>query len=267
MGIDTYNVSLTKSTAQSVLNRLFSEVYSLYNQSEPDHEWYNKSVQVLEFSNEVEIGFTHAQAFVLAMIKERWDDLPLSIRMPFSLSWDDFAKKYTRGKAKSTYEGYVLTARIWLIEEFGKGKVVRISQRSEDGSPLIENGKPLYEDKEFIPYQIDFSKLTILNSRARSNNMTEELWEMLVDDWYNCDNLRIAATNGDDLDPTKRYLSYFHLEGPWLCISRADRTIEIAEINWERYDTDDLVKEAIDTLLRNLRVIMDEDKIHVINGK
>jgi len=267
MSIETYTTQLTVDTAKAVLNRLFSEIYSLYNQEEPDHAWYNKSVQVLEFSNEVEIGFLHAQAFVLAMIKERWDNLPLSIRMPFNLSWDEFAKKHTRGKAKSTYEGYVLTARIWLMEEFGKGKVVRITKRSEDGSPIIENGKVLFEDREFIPYQIDFSKLSILNSRARNNDMTDELWEMLVDDYYNCDNLRIISANGNDIDSTKQYLAYFHLEGPWLCITQADKTIEIAEINWESYDTDPLVKYAIDMLMKNLRIVMDEDKIHVINGK
>ena len=60
------------------------------------------------------------------------------------------------------------------------------------------SGKPVLNDKtneprtktiEFDPYKVDMSKLLLVTSRARESKMTAELWEMLSDDYYSCEDL------------------------------------------------------------------------------
>lgn len=259
--IDT---SIASKTASSVLTRVFTEIKGLSNASEYSETWIENSLNILRFSKDIEEGFAHGRATMLAIFKDRWDDLPLSFRKQHGYEFINFAKIWTGGKAKSTIEAYILAAKLWILDEFGTGKVVEIKERSPEGKPLRnKKGAEITKLIEFCPYSVPISKLELLNPRARNNDMTDKLWEMLVDDFYTCDDIR-QEHNKDKQDGNgPQYVLKYDLSGPFLvAYQNGSPGAQIAEFNWGEYETDPLVKESIDTILKVLGVSMEEDKIY-----
>jgi hypothetical protein len=256
---------LAKKTAGSVLDKVFAEIKTLAQVSEHSEQWAQNGLNILRFSNDIEIGFAHSKAAMLAIFKDAWDSLPLSFRKQYGYQFIRFAKIWTGGKGTSTISNYIATAKIWVLDEYGFGKQIEIKERSVDGSPIIENGRQATKQVTFYPYNVSLSKLGILNVRALKDDMTDTLWEMLVDDFYTCDDVRAEHHKDNGDGKGHQYTLKYGLLGPALVVYQNQECVVVAEeLNWAEYETDPLVKDAIDTVIRILNIEMDEDKIHKI---
>jgi hypothetical protein len=255
------DTSLATKTADGVLHRVFHEIRTLSNQTEYSDVWLDNVLNILRFSQDIEIGFGHSKVTTLAIVKNRWEKLPHSFRKQYNFAFINFAKVWT-SKAKSTIDAYTLTAKVWILDEFGKNKVVIITDRADDGKPIIEDGKIKRKQVEFCPYTIDLSKLSILNPRALKNDMTDELWEMVVDDFYTCDDIRKEHHKDKKDGNGPQYVLRYNLDGPGLFASQNGDSVCVAEaLNWEEYESDPVVQSAINHFLEVLGVKTDEDKI------
>lgn len=256
-----FDVAIATKTARSVLERMFKDLEDL-RVSEYTENWLLTLLETLQFTISIESGFMLAKVTILTVIKDRWDDLPFQARRDLGYDFKTFAKLWTGGKASSTIDQYTQTAKTWVIDGFGKGRQVEINERAADGKPIIEDGKIKTKLVEFEPYAVDYSKLMIMNARARKNDLTDKHWEMLCDPFYTCDDLRMEnatpSANGND------YQLRYRMEGPLLSAFKNGESAPIGELNWEEYETNELVKDAIDHLLAVLNVPMDEDIIYRI---
>lgn len=252
-------------TVEGVMSKVFHELDSL-NTAEPSLEWGARMIQVLRFTQGFEVGFTHAKAYALAIIKEHWDDLPFEFRREHGFSFMEFARLYT-GKERSTIDNYINTAKVWFIDKIKPLGRIKVIERAPDGKPLKEGGIYQTTEKEFNPFLVDMSKLLLLNSRASRGKMTERLWEMLVDDFYTCEDVSLESMGGLTPDGTGMSLRFF-IEGPGLYAQYGPDVICIAEeLNWEDYEQGGLSKDAINRLLLVLNITLDEDAIYKITHR
>lgn len=255
------DASIASLTAESVVVRLFKELDKLRNANDTSAEqWFKTVLDVSVFSQQIEIGFGHARAYGLAIIKENWDNVDTNIRREYGFAFDNFAASIT-GKKPSTVAGYIRTAQIWFIDKVSPGKQIEITLRDSSGRPIRdENGKVVTEHRDFVPFKVDLSKLLAVNARAARNEMTDRLWEMLIDDFYRCEDVqKEAAGNGKEPD---FYRPSFFLLGPSLCAEVAGETIVIAdELNWEGYENHPPTKDTMDLLFKVLDVVQDEDRL------
>lgn len=256
-----------QNESKVLIRRAVTELTHLEQNRFVDSDWFEKARGILDYTRMVTVGFQHIRIKTLLMIYEHWDDVPLPDRMQFSNDFFQFAKLYTDGKDVSTIENYLGVARTWLKEGYGKGKQIEILERSPSGDPILEHGKPVTKMVEFDPLEVDLSKLLIIKRRANTDTMTPELWEMLVDDYYRCEDLRLAhqGLSGNQLPPPDQIK--YTIEGPYLCLQQFGEIKPIAELFWKEYETDESVRDSIDTLLRCLNVKRDEERIDMITRK
>lgn len=251
--------SVATRVADGVLTRVFSEL-DILQQTLPTEEWAQKLIDILTFSQAVETGFTHAKAYVLVLLKDGWEQLPFDFRMKLGLSFDYFAQIYTGGKSQSTIDNYLNTARTWFLKKIRPAGLISTTSRLPDGRPIVLNGVPQRLNVEFNPYNVDITKLLILNGKANRGELTDRLWEMLVDPFYSCDDI-IRGGMPATPDPNPDYVTFF-VEGPGLYASFNGQTFEVvAELDWESYDTDPDFKTVLSNMFTRLGVTLDEQKI------
>lgn len=256
--INTAN-ELQQSTAtliaDSVVAKLFTEIDKFQSKS-VDALWFDDLLGVFNFSQSVEIGFLHARSYVLALIKQHWEELPHDIRSKYGFTFSFFAQMVT-GKERSTVDSYVNVAKTWFIDKVRPSGDVRISARDMKGKPLTGQ----YRYVPFNPYSIDMSKLLIVNRRASRGEMSDRLWEMVVDPFFSCEDLAREnssqlLSNGDTPD------EYYEALGPGIFFKSGLDSVCICEsLNWEEYDSDERVKAGIDRLLKLLDISRDDDVI------
>ena len=250
--------------AESVVTRLFGEIEKLKNVTNVDESWFKTVMDVIAFCGSIEVGFAHGRAFMLAIVKPKWDDLPFAVRKQFGLDFMSFARAVT-GKEESTINNYINTANVWFINKVRPNGVVRIVERDVEGRPIMKaDGTPVTKDVEFNPFMIDMSKLLAVNSRAAKGEMTDRIWEVLTDPTYDCSDVQkehsVAKINGEMPD------EYFINIGPGIYYkSGPDLVCVIEELNWGEYESDPLVKKGIDQILRCLHVKLDETYIYDLN--
>ena len=267
MGLTLVKEQLDQSVAvlaaESVLTHLFSDLDHLNSPLAVDAEWFTQVVDLLTFSTTIKEGFGHARAYALAIIKQHWEEIGIDIRKQYGFSFDSFAHSATNKKA-STINNYIRTAEVWFIQKINPGKQIEITTRDQEGKPIRdEKGRVITSWKDFTPYIIDLSKLLAVNARAASGTMTTKLWEMLIDDYYSCEDIQLEAAGKDG--EKDFYRPSFFLLGPGLYVEVAGETKCIAEeLNWEGYETDDYIHDAIDLMLKVLDVMNEEDRIREI---
>lgn len=267
--IVTLNEHLDKSvasrTATGVLTRVFFELDRLAHTSEPDDAWAQQLVDLYTFSNSVEIGFLHAKAFILAILKPNWDSLSLEFRKRYGYSWVNFARLYTGGKELSTINNYVNVANVWFLDKVAPPGPIEINIRGEDGRPLLQAGRPEKMRVEFNPFMVPMSKLLVVTARAANEEMTPRLWEMLADPFFSYEDLRQEHT---DTASKSKYTISFFVEGPGLFAQLDGQTRCIAEeLNWDGYNEDATTTRAFDMFLKRLQIQADEERIYDIERK
>lgn len=249
---------LSQSTAtlmaDSVVSKLIIELERLFVQP-PTEAWFQNLLDVIKFSDSIEIGFMHAKIYVLATLKKNWEQLPVEIRKRYDFSFMNLARLIT-GKERSTIDNYISVAQTWLINKVAPSGDIKIAERDTHGKPIPAQFKYI----TFSPYAVDISKLLIVNRRAQNGEMTERLWEYLIDPYYTCEDLARECSqqlpNGDAPD------EYWETLGPGLYFKSGLESVCICEsLNWEEYDSNPAVKAGIDRLLKLLDVSRDEDVI------
>lgn len=257
MTLTNVQQELTDATAtlmaDSVVSRLFTEVEKFLTQP-PTEEWFNKLLDVIKFNSGVEIGFQNSRSLVLAIIRNNWDNLPLEIRKRYDFAFMNFARLVT-GKERSTIDGYCNVAGVWFINGVRPSGDVKIAERDTHGKPVP--GKFKYVP--FVPYQIDHSKLLIVTSRASRGEMTERLYEMLVDPYFTCEDLQ--RENSQLLPNGNLPDEYWETIGPGLWLTGPTGSVCIGELNWDEYEDNPAVKAGIDRLLKLLDIKRDDDVI------
>jgi hypothetical protein len=246
------NKSIAERAANSVITKLFVELEKLSKTEDPDEEWFGNVLEALKFVQGVEVGFGHAKAYALAIIKANWDNLDVEIRKQYGFAFMNFAKLFT-GKQEPTIMGYVRTAEVWFVGQTSPGHQVKVPDRDGTKKPT---GTYHYED--FSPYNVDMSKLLYLCSTASKGEMTENLWEMLVDNTVTCDEIEEAVRPKSHVEPE----SYFFVEGPYLMFKQNLDRVPIAEIEWNEYENNSVAKEGIDRLLSILNIKLDEHYLY-----
>lgn len=256
---------VSKLTISRVLDRVFSELDRLDVSAKTTSGWYDEITAALEFSDSAEIGFAHARAVTLALVKKYWDEvdeegyplIPHVIKRECGFSFMNYAKAKT-GAAESTIDNYIRTANIWFLGNTKPLGQIQVVKRELDGRPILQNGKPVYEYREFDPKAIDMSKLLLVNARATAGTMTEELWEKLVDPYYTCQEVHLAAlTSANPAQKEEEDLSLkFYFVGPGLYARKNGREICLCEeFEWEPYYAgDELAVEAINHVMLCLRI-------------
>lgn len=253
-------------TSRSVMKRVFNDLNTLSHAEEYDEEWFGTLVDVIRFTQDVETGFSHAKAYALLIMQQSWEKVPLKIRMKFDNSFHQFAKSIT-GKEASTVDNYIRTARVWLTDsKYHPIHKIRLVVRDEAGRPQIdENGRLMIKYVDFVPYEVDMSKLLLVSARATRKEMTDRLWELLVDPYATCSDLQIenALTAGLAGDPDEDLSLRFDVVGPYLVAKENGQEATVAELDWELYyqDTDSLTHRAIKHLLSVLDIKLDEEII------
>lgn len=258
--------SIDKLTAESVVSRLFYEIDRVAEPEVVNGEWLNQLVDVIKFSQDIETGFGHAKAYALAIIRKHWDRLPLDVRRSYDYQFMHFARLFT-GREKSTILNYISTAELWFIEKTRPEGTIPVKVRDASGRPVINPVTDQVRTKsvDFNPYLVDISKLLLVNGTARRGGMTEQLWEMLVDSFYSCDDIRAALTSTGTLAQEE---FYYFVEGPGLFVRCNGTVICLAEeLNWADYEKDVRTREIMNKFFSMLGVNLDteEDKLYAIS--
>jgi hypothetical protein len=247
-----------------VMNRVFHEIDRLATRDVSQPEWFSSMMDVLNFCNSAEIGFSHAKAYALAIIGEHWDDVDFNIRKNYGLSFKAFAVSVT-GKQWSTIDNLLRTARIWFINKVRPTSPIEVLVREPDGAPVMQdNGKPKTKFVEFEPFLVDMSKLLFMNSRANNDKMTPRLWSMLADDYFTCDDVRVANLTEDDGNGNKGdefdHSLKFHLEADELHVSELGETQVVGTLDFSTFydEPDGLKTRALKHMMYMLHVPDDE---------
>ena len=222
---EDFDASITELTADSIVSRLFYEIGQMAEPEEPDEMWLKQLIDVISFSQDIEVGFGHAKAFALYQIKKHWEDLPFDLRKQYNYGFMDFARLVT-GRESSTILNYISTAQLWFEEKPQPEGTVTVLVRDISGRPVINSitGEVRTKSVEFNPYLVDMSKLLLVNARVRSQAMTPQLWEYLVDVYYTCEDIRESLkvkTPDEDL-------FYYFIEGPGLFVRSGARVFCLA---------------------------------------
>lgn len=221
-------------------------------------KWFDSAVEVLQYCMDLETGFEHAKAYMLYVLKSNWEKLPFNLRAEVGVSFMRFAQLYT-SKEESTIRNYVNTAATWLSDEYELPPLVEIAQRDKDGRPITRNGVVQKQMIKFTPFSVDLSKLLILNRAFKMGQMTPKLWEMLADPVYTCADI-IRELHKDEERSQIVSLRFF-LEGSALCVTHNGDKVIVGVLNWEEYDTNPLVAEAINEILNLLSVSTEDNMI------
>ena len=249
--------SIEKLTAESVVGRLFFEIDHIAEPVEITKDWFAQLMAIIKFSQDVETGFGHAKAYVLAVVKQHWDEIPLEVRREYDYQFMHFARLVT-GKEESTVRNYISTAELWFVDKVAPEGTVTVKVRDISGKPLINplTNEARTKSVDFSPYLVDMTKLLRVSSTARRGAMTPQLWEMLVDPFYTCDDLALALKDGS---PVEEQEFYYFLEGPGLFVRLNGQVYCLAEeLNWYEYETNDEVRAAMDKFFAMLGVKQNE---------
>lgn len=263
--VDDLEEAVASLTSRSVMKRVFNDLNILASSKEFDENWFTTLVDVIQFTQDIEVGFSHAKAYALYIVHDNWESIPFSVRKHYDNSFWVFAKTMT-GKEASTVDNYIRTARVWLASKKNLPiHKIRLIMRDEAGRPEIDdNGRIIIKYVDFLPYEVDMSKLLLVNARAVRGEMTDRLWELLVDEYATCMDIQIeVAMTAGNAGPGGDLSLKFDVVGPYLIAKADGEEAPIGELDWDTYynDEDSLTHRAIQHLLTVLNIRLDEEVI------
>lgn len=249
------SLDYTDDIPVSAIRSIYNTLKSLED-APKDHEWVVAIKNVIQYSKKMEKGFELVRAYALTLLNKAWDEIPVDTKKTFGFTFIQVAMLWCEDWKSSTIYNYIDVVDTWITNDVTRQ--VAIPARTETGKPIIENGKQVVEYVEFDPAFIPISKLVAAKSAFKRGNMTDKTWELLVDPFATRDDLARAISPKKVTDTPK-----FFLEGSLLFILDGHEAF-VADLNFDEYDTDELVKKSIDKILDMLGVERDEDAIHRI---
>lgn len=246
--------------ADIITKRLFQRIEDAATAYRPQsEEWENDALQALRLCKNVEKGALSAQAYVLAMIQDHWEDMSIAFRREYDFQYDVLVMRETN-LMPSTMDNYTRAAKVFYGEDAKKplGKV-EVSKYDEYKRPVKVDGEVVKEYQDWDPSRYSISKLALVAPLAKQDKMTPRLWNMVADEQITVEALKkeiYKAPEGetDHRDPSLR----FTLDGDKIIAHEFGESVEIAELFFDNGDTD-LGRTALRRLLLFLNVQIEQD--------
>lgn len=267
-----YNSSpslLVDLSAEALTNRVLHELHSLEILPEEDmNGWWSKILSTLRFSVKVEKGCSIIKYYVLNIIKENWNNLPVDFRIPYEMEFDIFASRETGELSLGTIDNNMRAAKVFMQgNDYGIFGTVEVPERNEAGAIVVDaQGRPKTKRVEWNPADASMTKLVLVTPLAKDGTLKDrpDLLSMVMDSGTTADQLRRAIygrpeSTGNN-NNTNRDI-YYTLDGSLLVAWRNGESIEIAEIDYENYTDSDLAKDALDRLFSILTVKTDRQRL------
>lgn len=249
-------VEYTEDIPVGVIKSIYNTLKVLEN-APKDEEWVLAIRNVIQYSKKMEKGFELVRAYALTLLEQSWDEIPVEIKKTFGFTFIQVAMLWCEDWKSSTIYNYIDVVKTWIFGNISRQ--VAIPVRTETGKPIVENGRQVTEYIEFDPAFIPISKLVAAKAVYKRDGMTDHVWELLTDPFVTRDELA-RAINPKKVVNTPRCI----LEGSLLFVMRDGEEGFLADLNFDEYDTNNLVKEYIDKILDMLGVERDDDAIHRI---
>lgn len=249
--------------ASALASRCITEVNRINREVEGREEWLAEIHRLIVFFQKSGEAMENAKYYALTFVEDQWDSLPLSFRKQYGFDFIVLAEQIIKRDA-GTIKNNLRAIRTFLRDEKGPtGMTVTIPVK-RDGAPVIdEAGRPQVEVREWNPATVPLSKMAVLRSVAADDKLSPKLAAMAMDEDTTVDDLQVelySNRNGieDDgkgsADPELR----FGINGNVITVSRLGMSIEIGELYFDVYDTDDLAGDGIRRLARFLGIKMSE---------
>lgn len=188
----------------------------------------------------------------LAIMRDRWNEWPLTTRGVFSHKFSEYAYRRTH-YAPATVDNLVRAGRVWL-RGLPKGIPENVVLYDRDGEPT---GETVTAD----PFRLSVSKLVQTAAAARDGRLGNnevargQLFNPEVPVRVVNDTLQGRGSNDCEdancevvLSPANETIK-FYVEGPFIMVRKGEERNWVAELNVEDFGSDPLVKEAIRYLI------------------
>lgn len=156
-----------------------------------------------------------------------------------------FTQRSAREPAQRTINNRMAVYRDWVATDtIAHPDTVPIPVRDPDGEPIPEK----WEDIEFDPMQIDFSKLLYARGAARRGDMSPEAWTALTDPYASAADLlrELRQPEENDEDDEEIPLSIFYDNGVFYA-QRSGITVAFARLIPEELDSN-VARDAVTNL-------------------
>lgn len=256
--------TLPEQGANALVNHMIAKIQQLEEfPAEGDISlWLDTMLGVLRLSVRIEQSCILIKYYVLSIIKRHWDSLPFDFRARYDFQFDVFAAREAGELSRSTLDNYMRAATTFLEDLPRPFPKVSVPLRDERGNPVIDTktGAPVCQIVEFDPTKVPITKLVLATPLARKGTLQRDpnLLSLLADDGVTADELRYSLYARPI--PQNDLNIIFTVEGPMLVAHRGGESVEIAEIDFHAYNTNDLAHDAIERMLSALSAKFDEER-------
>lgn len=246
--------------ARNAVRGLMREV-EYYTRHQPDDEWLNQLVIIMNQIDAFQEGFNHIRAIILAHIYRAWDDLPFDVRKLYSLSFEVFCIRHVPGLSWETIRNHIRMAETFYLDNRRPLGKIPIPVR-RNGKQVYENNKAVVEYIEWDPQTVPMSKLVLARHAVESGTITETQWSQLADPHVRYEDFRRALKDPTSSgEPQIRFV----WEGPYLVALHYGEAIPLMEVVcWDAfYDVDhphhEPARRAVTTLCKALGALLDDE--------
>lgn len=248
--------------ADIITRNLFQQIENVSERYQPQSSlWEADILQALRLCKGVESASKSAQAYVLAIIEDHWDDMSIDFRRQYDFQYSVLVMRETDVQP-STMDNYTRAARVFYAGDKKPLGLVAVTKYDQFNRPVVKDGEVQKEYVEFDPSRISISKLSVAAPLAKQDKLTPTQWAMLADKQITVEALKkelYKAPEGSDpkdADPSLRYT----LDGDRIVAHEFGESVEIAELYFDM-GTSDLGRTAIRRLLLALNIPYEEDVI------
>jgi hypothetical protein len=260
-----------EDSARAAAEKFLADLNTYNDKFEPYSEaWATQLDAHITYLTVIQKGLTNAQLYALALMKQHWDELPLTFRMGYNNDFWLYACLKT-GRKMRRLEELIGAIETFVLGFVGPTGTVAVPKRNEVGAVIAGE----VEYKEFDPLEVDSGKLVAVTSRAAKGQMTEQLWSMLVDDQVSVGEIEIELAGGRGKNAPDTSLK-FYLDGPFLSVVENGVTLVLGEVEgWDEYydDPNSLQRRAVKRMCAMLNIQMDDEvlrnqllKVRRLNG-
>lgn len=249
--------------ADIIIRNLFQEIETAAERYTPQNEvWETDILSALRLCKGVERGSQSAQAFVLAIIQERWNDMSITFRKQYDFQFDVLVLRET-GVQPSTMDNYTRAAKVFFVDGKKPLGQVEVTKYDQYNRPVKKDGEIQKELKAFDPSKVSITKLALAAPLAKQDKLTPQMWNMLADNEITVDAFKKVIYTppvGEESDTTTDPSLRFTLEGNRIIAHEFGESIEIGELYFDMGDNE-LGRTAIRRLLMQLQIPHEEDVI------
>lgn len=251
-------VDLGDAGADIITSILIRQVEEVAEKFEPQNDLWEKDIlHTLRLCKGVEKGSKSAQAYILAVVRDRWQDLNIEFRRNYSFTFDTFVLRETDWMP-STCDNYLRSAKTFFIDKKAPDFPVEITSYDEYRRPILKDGKPVKRLEDFNPAKCDITKLNLVRPLVEQGKMTKTLWNMTADREVTVDALKKEIYGKKENDEEQDTSLCFKVRGTSIVAVEFGEEVEIGEIFFEM-GTTELGRSAIRRLLMLMGVEYEED--------